>query len=152
MKKIILTLIISLVCVFGLVACAKNAKPTEGLEYTDKGDYYEVSGIGTATATNIVIPKEYNGKPVTSIGDFAFYGRSALKSVIIPDSVTSIGLKSFYECSGLVSVKMGKRVKSIGAGAFSFCSALDRIIIPNGVESIDFRAFFCCSSLTSVNS
>ena len=42
-------------------------EPTEGLNYTDKGDYIEVSGIGAATDAYIYIADEYNSKPVTTI-------------------------------------------------------------------------------------
>ncbi|MGM9807844.1 MAG: leucine-rich repeat protein, partial [Candidatus Onthomorpha sp.] len=48
----------------------------------------------------------YNGTTysVTSIGDRAFYNCSGLTSVTIPNSITSIGGSAFYECSSLTSI------------------------------------------------
>ena len=41
---------------------------------------------------------------VTSIGDYAFYGRSRLTSITLPECVTSIGERAFYNCSSLYKV------------------------------------------------
>ena len=72
--------------------CGKKQETSLGLAFTllDDGTY-EVSGIGSCTDTEIVILSVYNDKPVTSIGNYAFYNCSGLTSVTIPDSVTSIG-------------------------------------------------------------
>ena len=77
-----------------------------GLEYVSNGDgVCYLSGIGTCTDTNVVIPEiSPDGDSVTSIGEFAFYGCSSLASVVIPDSVTSIGSQVFDSCSALKDV------------------------------------------------
>ena len=84
-----------------------NYKPTEGLQYTlnSDGQSYSCDGIGTATDMNIVIAKEYNGLPVTTVGDEAFSGCSGLISITIPDGVISIGDYAFYFCSGLKTIE-----------------------------------------------
>jgi len=64
---------------------------------------------------------------VTSIGEYAFSGCSALTSVEIPSSVTSIGQSAFRGCSGLTSVVIPSRVTSIGKWAFFGCSGLTSI-------------------------
>ena len=78
----------------------------ENLSYSlnSDGESYSVTGIGTCTDTDIVIPSTYEEKPVTAISNSAFYGCSLLTSVIIPDSVTSIGLSAFYNCTALETV------------------------------------------------
>ena len=87
---------------------------------------------------------------VTSIGVYAFSGCESLTSVAIPDSVTSIGESAFYGCSGLTSVTIGNGVTSIGDYAFQGCNGLTSVTIGNGVTSIGKQAFYDCSGLTSV--
>ena len=94
--------------------------------------------------TSVMIPNS-----VTSIGFYAFYD-CGLTSVTIPDSVTSIGYYAFSGCSGLTSVTISDGVKSIGGSAFEGCSGLTSVTIPDGVKSIGARAFEGCSGLTSV--
>ena len=75
---------------------------------------------------------------VRGIGDSAFTGCRSLRSVTIPDSVTSIGSYAFSRCSGLQSVTIPKSVVRIGWDAFSECnsSLYDTTTIP-GVALVD---------------
>ena len=107
--------------------------------------------IGTATASDIIIPAVYNGRPVTSIRDYAFPGCSFLTSITIPSSVTSIGHNAFHGCSSLTSITIPAGVTSIGHNAFSGCSSLTSVTIPAGVTSIDHDAFSGCSNLMNIN-
>ncbi|OPZ35883.1 MAG: hypothetical protein BWY98_00604 [Tenericutes bacterium ADurb.BinA155] len=113
------------------------------------GKSYSVSGRNTIDPV-IVIPSEYNGLPVTTIGDYAFKGFAALTSITIPDSVTSIGNYAFFGCTGLTSVTIPDSVTSIGWGAFFCCSALTSVTIPSSVTSIGVRAFSGCKGLASI--
>ena len=153
-------------------ACDQAILPTNGIYYgvSADGTYAEViTYLGTSTKVNIA--STYNGVPVTSIysyvfentaittviipdsitsiGDYAFSGCSSLMNITIPDSVTSIGDRAFYNCSSLTSATIGDGVTSIGGSAFSDCSSLTSITIPNSVTSIGESAFYNCSNLTS---
>ena len=66
---------------------------------------------------------------VTSIGDFAFWGCSAMTEVNIPDSVTRIGVGAFSDCSSLTGVEIPDSVTGIGAYAFSPCISLTEILV-----------------------
>ncbi|MDE6201126.1 MAG: leucine-rich repeat domain-containing protein [Clostridiales bacterium] len=121
---------------------------TEGLEYTEIKDNeqtvgYSVTGRGnTGYNKYIKIPSEYNGLPVTTIGNEAFSG-SAMLSVMIPDSVTSIGDGAFASCYMLNGVDIPNSVTYIGLWAFQNCSQLIDVTIPNSVTTVGWKAFDC---------
>ena len=78
--------------------------------------------------------------------------KTGLVSIILPNSVTSIGVCAFYGCKGLLRLRMPKSVTTIGDGAFQGCSGLTgRLIIPDAVTSIKNCAFLGCKSLTGVS-
>jgi hypothetical protein len=130
--------------------------------YTTTNDTITItkySGSGGDVTVPDRIPDTTNGLPVTSIGGYydpygnwwgAFYDRSSLTSVTIPNSVTSIGDDTFQFCSGLTNLTIGTNVTSIGDWAFLQCEALTSVTIPNSVTSIGDGAFYDCSGLTSV--
>lgn len=129
------------------------------------GIYYNILNANGCTtevtygSTNytglITIPStvHYNGTTysVTSIGWRAFYGCSGLTAVSIPNSVTSIGDGAFHGCLSILSVTIGNSVTSIGESAFSNCKSLTSITIPNSVTHIGDNAFEFCSSLNSID-
>ena len=93
--------------------------------------------------TSIIIPNT-----VTSIGNSAFRGCSGLKTIIIPNSVTSIGNYAFSG-SGLTSITLSNSLSSIGDGAFNECN-FTTITIPKSVTSIGASPFSKCLSLKEI--
>ena len=79
---------------------------------------------------------------VTSIGDSAFAGCRSLSNIAIPSSVNSIGDKAFWDCCSLTSIVIPDSVTSIGDGAFCGCSSLKYISIPKSVICLNGNPFF----------
>ena len=79
---------------------------------------------------------------VTSIGNSAFAGCTSLSNIAIPSSVNSIGDKAFWDCCSLNSIAIPDSVTSIGDGAFCGCSSLKYISIPKNVICLNGNPFF----------
>jgi hypothetical protein len=79
---------------------------------------------------------------VTAIGKKAFFNCADIKSVIIPESVQTIGESAFWGC-GLTEVRIPGGVKKIGMRAFFNCP-LDKLTLEEGIESFDFEALYGC--------
>ena len=92
----------------------------------------------------------YTLKNPTTIANSAFNYNESLTSVIIPDSVRSIGETAFSECFYLTSITIPDSVRSIGKAAFQICDSLTSATIGNGVTSIGDNAFQDCYDLISV--
>ena len=134
-----------------------GSHPSKGLEfdlgtasYDYKGPHYFVSGIGTCTNKDIVIPSTYNNLPVTGIQASAFEECTTLKSVVIEEGVMSIGWSSFNKCTSLTKVVIPNSVIRISDAAFLYCINLKSITLPNSLCEINYAAFAECSSLTTI--
>ena len=118
---------------------------TASLTYERNGNSYTVTGM-TGTETEVIIPAEYNGLPVTTIGESAFaYSRhnDDILSVTIPDSVTTIERNAFYNRGEMTTINISSNSKltTIGNNAFSGNHSLTGIYIPATVTSIGDSAF-----------
>ena len=147
----------------------------DGIRYARTADGFELENASGLKSSSVVIPSDFHGVPVTSIGYHAFSGCSdlteitipdsvtsidhrafsdcsGLTTITIPDSVTSIGKWAFYDCSSLTTVEFGanSQLTSIGGYAFAGCSGLTTITIPDSVTSVGEVAFSGCSSLTTI--
>lgn len=110
--------------------------------------YSNLSGNVTIPATVYHSGITYN---VIGIDNYTFKGCLYLTSINIPNTVTTIGIESFYFCSSLNTITWNNSVQSIGNYAFSNCSALSIINIPNSVTSIGNYSFAHCSAATTIN-
>ena len=101
-------------------------------------------------AADVTIPSRYKGKPVTAIGHAAFFN-SAVTSVTIPDSVTSISDDAFVNCPQLTNISIPNSVTYIGFNAFSSCTRLKSITLPSSLSFISGSLFSGCSQLTTIH-
>jgi uncharacterized repeat protein (TIGR02543 family) len=95
--------------------------------------------------TSIVIPDS-----VTSIGNHAFEACDYLRTVVIGNGVTDIGIWAFCGCDNLSSVIIGNSVVNIGLGAFAGCTSLKNIVMSSNVSIIGDIAFRNCPYLSKV--
>ena len=151
-----------------------------GAENYSYGDFsYTVLDDGTVKITDynngnaekVDIPKQINGKSVTSIGDYAFEYCPSLADITIPDSVTNIGEYAFnntalfknqttaekyigtwvVDCdNGATNVTIKDGTTGIANKAFYNCTSLTSIMIPDSVTYIGKSAFSGCASLTTI--
>ena len=113
---------------------------------------------------DIDIPSELGDHPVTGLGAFSFSGYASaspylhnsyqfgrnIRSVKIPQGVTSIGYRAFYDCQVLTNVTIPQSVTSIGAVAFGDCFDLETLPLGENIETIGAGAFYHCSSLSNI--
>lgn len=166
------TLLTGLLPLGTLTASALDYGP---LKYKDYGDHIEILSC-EKDVTELVIPEEIDGVPVTKIGPYLCKENKKLEKVILPDSVQSIGDGAFAYCTALVNLELGNGLTSLGQSfggnfrgctslkklrlpaslqeiscdAFNNCTALETLIIENGIKSINSRAFDSCIALQEV--
>lgn len=102
-----------------------DATDNSAFTYVNHGDSIEITGFDNSVS-DVVIPSEIEGLPVTAISTGAFY-LSAITSIEVPDSVTSIGEMAFLGCTSLKTVKLSTGVAKIEKNAFGSCSALQEV-------------------------
>lgn len=95
---------------------------------------------------SIILPQS-----IVSIGESAFEGCTGLTEMVIPDSVRTIGNRTFRICSGLVTVHFPKNLSAIGQGAFQGCTNLQSVSLPEGLETIGSNSFTRCTSMREVD-
>lgn len=130
------------------------------IEIPEKLGIYTVTGLGKDSFTgypfagdwykfgrnirSVTIPQS-----VTSIGDSAFSHCEKMDSLTINDATTSIGSWAFDECYKLTTLSLGKNITTIGDHAFYDCRILDNVTIPQSVTFIGDHAFGCCYGMHS---
>lgn len=114
----------------------------------DGQSYYLVKYEGSDRFVEVL--NEFNGYPVTSIGENAFKNNEVILTVVIPESIIDIGESAFSGTSNLTSLVIPLGVKVIGKNAFAGASSLTSLDIPNSVTTIGDGAFRDMTSLMSI--
>ena len=147
--------------------CSSLTSVTIGNSVTSIGDYafYDCSGLTTLNF-NAINCGDFSSSyhpfyncPITTIniGDsvqhipaYFAYNLDSLLSVIIPNSVTTIGKSAFTDCGHLASATISSGINRIEESTFENCTSLVTITIPSNVANIEDKAFNGCSSLHEV--
>lgn len=138
-KRIFLAMLFS---VIAMCARAYNFE-VDGIRYdvvSATGKTCEVTGISAKSYSGeeIVIPNSvsYKGRMLSVIRvAYRAFADSEITSVVIPNSVASIGRGAFYNCTNLTSVTLPNGIQSIEDDTFIGCKNLVSVTIPNNVSS-----------------
>ena len=112
---------------------------------------------------DIEIPTELDHHPVTGLGEYSFSGYASaspyphnsyqigrnIRSVDIPQGVTSIGNHAFFDCFDLENITIPQSVTSIGDVAFGCCK-FTTLSLGENIETIGGGAFWHCSNLSEI--
>lgn len=107
-----------------------------------------VSARVRADGTDVVVPSVLGGSPVVRL-ERPFFASHLLTSVVVPDSVESIGEACFESCTHLEHVRLPSNIRAIPARCFKLDDALEQVDA-RGATTISSMAFFGCSSLRDV--
>ena len=122
------------------------------LDFADNGDgTYTVVRCIDPQADDLDIQFEAGACPVTAIGPHAFEGCTALRRVILPQSLRQIGEMAFLGCAHLSRVTIPASVQRVGTLAFAKCAALERVRIEPGVHTLGPSCFSKCTALERVD-
>ncbi len=132
----------------GYIMNINGESPTEWFIFKEVSGGYEISGFSVdyineeldgVQPTNIVIPANYNEKPVVQVGSSAFREKG-LVSVRIPESVIRINMHAFGNNKVLSVINIPKNIEYIGVGSYEG-NLLRSINIPKTVTFIGVGAF-----------
>lgn len=138
-----------------------NVKLGEGLTEIGHASFYNCPSLpvedGLRYADTLLVEvvdrekETYNIKEGTErIENFVFSGCTSLTSLVIPDSVFSIGRYLCSDCTNLTSVTVGNKLIDLKAATFSGCTSLHTVTLPDTVEKIGGSAFRECKALETI--
>jgi hypothetical protein len=141
-----------LVLSFLLLSVSAHAQLTSGpFTYSVDASGSSVTIVAySGTGGAVTIPDTINSLPVDGIGTFAFESGTAITSIVISSSVTTIADDAFYGCSGLTSVTIPSGVTTLGNYVFDGCSNVTTISIPSTLATIGNEGLGVCNKLTSI--
>ena len=156
--KKLTSVILAVVMMLGILTIAPltvNAATYGDFEYTIYNGTIEITKYN-GSAANVTIPSEIDGYKVLKIGNYAFYNCTSMESVTISNSIESIGIGAFCDCTNLKNIDIrtsGNNIIRIYDAAFSHCTSLKSIVIPGNVEFLWVQGgctFGYCTSLKNV--
>lgn len=145
-----------------------NKIGTLGYKLSDDEKSYVVTSIGTYKGPDVLIPVEYNGKPVVAIDDSAFFKCTGIETVDFEgdSNVAKIGEYAFSGCVNLKSIKIPNSVTYIGKSAFGngavivggnsiladACTSLESVLFGEScrISSFEYALFSGCTALKEI--
>ena len=157
MKKKLLSVFMAAALSISLFSAVPIVSHADRPEYTSGDFTYSIFDWGCGITgykgsdSDVVIPSELDGYPVSGIGDDAFSGNTNITKVTFPEGIQSIGNDAFKGCVSLKEIKLPNSVEIICGESFKDCSNLSNVDLGNGVTTLAYSCFSNCDSLTSIN-
>lgn len=150
-KKILVVfvflILLSIVFSVKVFAVEEYIDRTTGFHFKIVGN--EITITGAEDDVKVAnIPSTIDGKNVTTIGSYAFFGRNDILKITIPETVKNIEGWAFRGCENITEIKLPSNLKSIGLYAFAECKSLKEIEIPYNLK--DNSIFINCTKLEKV--
>ena len=117
--------------------------------YRENDTGVTITSCDTA-ATDVILPEEIDGMPVTEIGEAAFMNCEVITDVVVPAHVTKIGESAFNGCAMLCVVTLPEGLTEIGKGAFESCTMLSQITLPSTLTELPDALFYNCSYIPTL--
>lgn len=136
--------------VFSLNAASVSNFDVGMLTFEPNDEGYSIVQCDEKAFGEIVIPETYNGKPITKIIRSAFVDNEYITKVVIPDTVTYIGDGAFQGCSALKTVKLSNNLIALGDFAFNWCKSLESIELPESLTSIGCYVIYGWEKIKSI--
>ncbi len=107
----------------------------------------DYSAFTSTAITSVKLPST-----LTTIGDSVFQGCTGLTEVTIPDTVTSLGTSAFQNCSNLeaVNISASSQISNRWVSIFRGCTKLESVFVPPLVTEIGYDNFWDCKALTEI--
>ena len=160
--------LVAVLLVMTFVGCSKKGGGGGGSKAAPASDFsYDLTADGsgikitnyTGNGGVVVIPSKIEDMPVTEIGIRAFEGsrddydpneKDAIISIVVPDSVVTIGENAFIRMRNLTKATLPKGLKVIQASTFASCKKLASVNLPSNLEEIGTSVFYGCSELSDL--
>lgn len=148
--KKILAVLIGTVMIVSALPLGAFAETPYSFEFKEVGDEVTLVRCNAGTATDIVVPDTYNGKPVTVIDDGAFTnvlyveidGKQIPRNVTLPVTIKKIGFMSFgLSCVAVTNLNELTSLEYIGAYAFALSELSGDIVLSDSVTYVGASAF-----------
>lgn len=123
---------------------------TTGFASSETGEFSPYTGITGVFAQNTQLKSVVLPNTITSIPAGVFNSAVNMESITLQEGITTIGDRAFYN-TGLKSVSLPDSVESIGASAFQGCTDMTDVKLPSGLKTIGESAFQDAYSLTSID-
>ena len=153
MKKYLLITAVVLMAAILLCGCNTKTAPEAPeylyVTYNLDGEEFITLTKYMGRKTDVVVPTELDGLPVTEIGAGCF-AETSVVSVTVPDSILVIESGAFSKCAALTSVTLPEEMLYLGSQVFAECTSLKEITLPSTVKRVDDSAFAGCANLVSV--